>query len=287
MSFEKIIDVPRLNRFKTKILNLVYKKDEVYNKNEIDNKFSQNAFSKVTVGSTTVAADSKADTLTLVAGSNVTITPDATNDKITIAAKDTTYSSKAAVSGGTDVSLVTTGEKATWNAKTSNTGTITQVKANGTSIATSGVANIPAASTSAYGVTKLTSDLTGNSESLAATQKAVNTLNSNFSNYIGIPNYDNYYNGTYSTGEDDWHKVDKTSLVKVQAERDDIGYLRVQLAVKSSENSVTAPVFNNSMYNHEAQLSMIHPMAVVPKGGYYKCAYVYGNSATVTIFPLE
>ena len=94
-------------------------------------------------------------------------------------ATDTKYSSKAAVSGGTDVSLVTTGEKATWNAKTSNTGTITQVKANGTNVATSGVANIPAASTRAYGVTKLTSDLTGNSESLAATQKAVNALNSN------------------------------------------------------------------------------------------------------------
>lgn len=44
---------------------------------------NQNAFSNVTVGSTTIAADSKTDTLTL-AGSNVTITPDATNDKITI-----------------------------------------------------------------------------------------------------------------------------------------------------------------------------------------------------------
>ena len=40
---------------------------------------NQNAFSNVVVGSTTVAADSKTDTLTLVAGSNVTITPDATN----------------------------------------------------------------------------------------------------------------------------------------------------------------------------------------------------------------
>jgi hypothetical protein len=78
---------------------------------------NQNAFSNVKVGSTTVAADSKTDTLELVAGSNVTITPDATNDKITIAAKDTTYESKAAVSGGTDVSLVTTGEKYTWNSK--------------------------------------------------------------------------------------------------------------------------------------------------------------------------
>lgn len=52
---------------------------------------NQNAFSKVTVGSTTVEADNATDTLTLVAGSNVTITPDATNDKITIAAKDTVY----------------------------------------------------------------------------------------------------------------------------------------------------------------------------------------------------
>lgn len=41
---------------------------------------------------------------------------------------DTTYSSLAAASGGTAVSLVTTGEKYRWNSKTSNTGTITSVK---------------------------------------------------------------------------------------------------------------------------------------------------------------
>ena len=52
---------------------------------------NQNAFSNVVVGSTTIAADSATDSLTLVAGSNVTITPDATNDKITIAATDTKY----------------------------------------------------------------------------------------------------------------------------------------------------------------------------------------------------
>lgn len=61
---------------------------------------NQNAFSNVTVGSTTVAADSKTDTLTFVAGSNVTITPDTVNDTITIAATDTTYSeATTAVSG--------------------------------------------------------------------------------------------------------------------------------------------------------------------------------------------
>lgn len=53
---------------------------------------NQNAFSNVTVGSTTIAADQVTDTLTLVAGSNISITPDAGNDKITIAATNTNTS---------------------------------------------------------------------------------------------------------------------------------------------------------------------------------------------------
>lgn len=56
---------------------------------------------------------------------------------------------------------------------TANTGTITGVSANGTSVATSGVANIPAASTSKYGVTKLSSSTSSTSTSLAATASAV------------------------------------------------------------------------------------------------------------------
>lgn len=47
---------------------------------------NQNAFSNIAVsGQSTVAADSATDTLTLAAGSNISITTDATNDKITIA----------------------------------------------------------------------------------------------------------------------------------------------------------------------------------------------------------
>lgn len=79
--------------------------DKYYTESEVDSKLggksdtghthsayvNQNAFSNVVVGSTTIAADSTTDTLTLVAGSNVTLTPDASGDKITIAAKDTTY----------------------------------------------------------------------------------------------------------------------------------------------------------------------------------------------------
>lgn len=57
---------------------------------------NQNAFSNIKVGSATVAADTKTDTVELVAGSNITITPDATNDKITIAATNTTYTPASA-----------------------------------------------------------------------------------------------------------------------------------------------------------------------------------------------
>lgn len=71
---------------------------------------NQNAFSNVVVGSTTIAADSATDTLTLVAGSNITITPDATNDKITISATDTNthYTSKNVVGSSTATSNTTT-----------------------------------------------------------------------------------------------------------------------------------------------------------------------------------
>lgn len=47
---------------------------------------NQNAFANVKVGSTTIQADAKQDTLELTAGTNITLTPDATNDKVTVAA---------------------------------------------------------------------------------------------------------------------------------------------------------------------------------------------------------
>ena len=66
---------------------------------------NQNAFSNIKIGNTTISADGKTDTVELTAGNNITITPDATNDKITIAATDTntTYTFK----GGTNQFTVT------------------------------------------------------------------------------------------------------------------------------------------------------------------------------------
>lgn len=72
---------------------------------------NQNAFSNVAVGTTTVVADTKTDTLTLSAGDNVTLTANSTSDTITIAATDTTYSEATTSTAG----LMSTADKAKLN----------------------------------------------------------------------------------------------------------------------------------------------------------------------------
>lgn len=58
---------------------------------------NQNAFGNVVVGGTTIQADSVTDTLTLTAGTNISLTPDATNDAVTIAISGTVPSATTAV----------------------------------------------------------------------------------------------------------------------------------------------------------------------------------------------
>lgn len=60
---------------------------------------NQNAFGNVIVGSTTIASGAKTANLTFTAGSNVTLTPDAANKKITIAAADTGITAVTANNG--------------------------------------------------------------------------------------------------------------------------------------------------------------------------------------------
>jgi hypothetical protein len=50
---------------------------------------NQNAFSNILVGTTTIKADGKTDTLELAAGANIAITPDVANDRVTIAVSGT------------------------------------------------------------------------------------------------------------------------------------------------------------------------------------------------------
>lgn len=122
---------------------------------------NQNAFSNVTVGNTTIEADSKTDTLTLVAGTNVTITPDATNDTITISA-----------SGG------------------GGGGGVTDVKAwsNGDieSLVSSGVATIPFASSMQAGLITL-----GYSGGISGSYTCLGTWNGTTPTYTYFPTVDN------------------------------------------------------------------------------------------------
>lgn len=63
---------------------------------------NQNAFSNVKVGTTTIDADTQTDTLTFVAGNNITLTPNSSSNQITIAATDTVYTHPTSgVSAGT------------------------------------------------------------------------------------------------------------------------------------------------------------------------------------------
>lgn len=64
--------------------------DAYYTKTEADSLFTnKEVFNKIKVGNSTVNPQSTEDTLELVAGSNVILTPDDTNNKITVSAKDT------------------------------------------------------------------------------------------------------------------------------------------------------------------------------------------------------
>ena len=100
-----------------------------------------------------------------------------------IASKDFVYALPDTANGDEDDILLSKNTVKTINGEriygsgditiSGGSGTITEIKANGTSVATSGVANIPAASTTAYGVTKLSSSTSDTSTTLAATASAV------------------------------------------------------------------------------------------------------------------
>lgn len=76
---------------------------------------NQNAFSNVVIGSSTVSADSKTDTLTLVAGTGITLSADTTTDTITIngtaiyTLPTATSSSLGGVKSGTDITVDSSG----------------------------------------------------------------------------------------------------------------------------------------------------------------------------------
>lgn len=154
---------------------------------------NQNAFSNVKIGTTNIAADTKTDTIELVAGTNVTITPDATNDKITISSKDTVFTHPsthpASMITGLPTSLPANGgNSSTVNGHTVNTDVPTGA------VFTDTKYTLPAASSSALGGVK-----TGYTASGKNYPVVVDTNNNA---YVNVPWTDTNTNTTYtaSTG---------------------------------------------------------------------------------------
>ena len=111
---------------------------------------NQNAFSNVKIGSTTIAADTATDTITLVAGDNVTITPDANGDSITISSTDT----NTTYSAGTGISLsgTTFSNSGVRSVATGSTNGTISVNTNGSSseVAVKGLGSAAYKATSAF-----------------------------------------------------------------------------------------------------------------------------------------
>ena len=145
-------------------------------------------------------------------------------DKVTLAKVATSGSYNDLTNKPTIPAAVTESTVSGWGF-TKNTGTITGVSANGTSVATSGVANIPAASTSKYGVTKLNSATNSTSTTEAATPSAVKAA------------YDlaNSYKGTVTSVKvDDVNKSQSSGVV-------DLGYINKQLSTSTSSSMTLSP----------------------------------------------
>lgn len=130
------------------------------------------------------------------------------------------------------------------NKPTIPNGTITGVSANGTSVATSGVANIPAATTGKYGVTKLSSATNSTSTTLAATPSAVKSA------------YD-LANGKYSKPSTGIPKTDMASAVQSSLGKADSAVQNISASVKTG-NATAGNFFNvNKDANGNVTIQMI------------------------------
>lgn len=131
----------------------------------------------VTVGSSPKFTDNNTTYGLSISGHTVSLVAGGTTSSVTVPDDNTTYESKTAASGGTDVSLVTTGEKYTWNNKLSSHQTIKQDGVTGATVNRYG-----ACTTAAATAAKTVSVTTGTFSLEAGARIAVKFNNANTAN---------------------------------------------------------------------------------------------------------
>ena len=229
-------------------------------------EFNNNkAFSKVKVGNTTVEADASESTLELVAGAGITITPDATNDKVTVA------HTNSVTPGTIGTSSATSGVKldvpyATYDAN----GHIT---AKGTHEHT-----VPTATTSAAGVTTLQDTIDSTTSNKAATPKAV---------YDAIDALDKAEVGGVTT--DQSGNVTKVEYIsKIKEEDGIITATTATMDTTPTENSTNA-VTSDGIWNALDKKVDVDDMVAVTGRGTYEAAnhrLVFNDIIFDNIYPV-
>lgn len=243
---------------------------------------NQNAFSKVTIGTTTIEADSKTDALTLAAGSNITLTPDTTNDKITISATDTTYT-PASTAPGKVASASAVGTSTNY-ARQDHTHGIDlatgdnngQVKIAGTNVSVKGLGTAAYTASGAY----LASDLKGAANGVA--QLDANGLVPSFQLPSYVDDVLEYINKASfpTTGQTGKIYVDKATNLTYRWSGSAYVQISPSLALGTTSSTAYRGDYGNTAYTHATDSSRL---TTATSSGLYKvAATAQGHIASLT-----
>lgn len=243
---------------------------------------NQNAFSKVVIGTTNIEADSKTDTLTLVAGSNVTLTPDATNDKITIAATNTTYTPASSAPGKVaSASAVGTSTKYARQDHTHGIDLATgdnngQVKIAGTNVSVKGLGTAAYTASGAY----LASDLKGAANGVAQLDANGLVPSSQLPSYVDDVLEYSKKSSFPATGQTGKIYVDTTTNLTYRWSGSAYVQISPSLALGTTSSTAYRGDYGNTAYTHATDSSRL---TTATSSGLYKvAATAQGHIASLT-----
>lgn len=241
---------------------------------------NQNAFSNVVVGTTTISADSKTDSLVLV-GDNVTITPDATNDKVTFAVANGTTSAKGLVKLTDSTSSTSTTTAATPNSVKSAYDLANTAKTNaGTAQTRADNAYDLANNHSSNTTVHITSDeRTSWNNAVTEVAKKANSADIAATKYVGTATQNNTYHKIYNFGNwgtGNWMQKSFSMLISSRAGE------MVWVSLAANDSNTSAAAFR--LINRYSKIAAIHYSAsesaiYVTAAGWANniCAHILSN----------